>query len=557
VGLIYESAQVVRRAVLMGGRKKVDTIVAPAEFSRKIGDRHHLDHANSNASKLRQFFGRGAPRSFGCECADVHFVNDLAFEFLAEPLRIGPPKLRWIHHHRRIMRPTRLIARCGIWVKMLGVVQAKSVKCASAAFNRAGKISTLFAHQRVKFATRVAGRTFFQNEIELHCFRRPNPKMCLATADYFRADCVASRNFSFHLQSDDQNSPNLRRELQHYATRTFIGRSEIVVDGGDSGTGWDKMNGKEIRIEFFKPLDEAFALTKKILFQPFDFTKWCVIGFAAFLAHLGAGFNFRYNYNRNSNWRDIPRLRNFADWLASIPHPVVVFGAAVLFVIALALTIIFTWLRARGRLIFIDCVAKNRAAIVEPWREFRQQGNSYFLFSLLVGCGFLLVAALLSLPFMLPIVRGVTFLHLHDFYLISMIALWGMIILLAVCAWILIGHIMVPVMYRRRCRAGESLRRAISLINSYPGEITLYCLFWIALAIGVGVIACAATCLTCCVAAIPYVGTVILLPVYVCLRAFGLLFLRQFGADYDVWAGITPPNELSPAQVPPPLPSEA
>ena len=38
------------------------------------------------------------------------------------------------------------------------------------------------------------------------------------------------------------------------------------------------------------------------------------------------------------------------------------------------------------------------------------------------------------------------------------------------------------------------------------------------------------------------VGTVILLPVYVCVRAFGLLFLRQFGPDYDVWATLPPPE---------------
>jgi hypothetical protein len=54
--------------------------------------------------------------------------------------------------------------------------------------------------------------------------------------------------------------------------------------------------------------------------------------------------------------------------------------------------------------------------------------------------------------------------------------------------------------------------------------------------------------------AIPYIGTVILLPVFVLLRSFSLLFLRQFGSDYDVWAGFTPP-EFLPVLVPPPAPS--
>jgi len=63
-----------------------------------------------------------------------------------------------------------------------------------------------------------------------------------------------------------------------------------------------------------------------------------------------------------------------------------------------------------------------------------------------------------------------------------------------------------------------------------------------------------ATCATCCIAALPYVGTVILLPVYVCLRAFGLRFIRQFGPDYDVWAVVSNPPPVK-ATEPPPLPS--
>jgi hypothetical protein len=189
---------------------------------------------------------------------------------------------------------------------------------------------------------------------------------------------------------------------------------------------------------------------------------------------------------------------------------------------------------------------------VQPWREFREQGNSYFLFSVLIGCGFLLFAALLSLPFLLPIVRGVTFLHLHDVYLISVIVLWGVVVLLLVFAWALVAHLMVAIMYRRRCRVGEAFSVVISLIAAYPGEIVLYCLFWVVLGLATMIVGCVTICATCCIAAIPYIGTVILLPVFVLLRSFSLCFLRQFGPDYDVWA--TLPQPEAPA-IPPPLPT--
>jgi hypothetical protein len=79
----------------------------------------------------------------------------------------------------------------------------------------------------------------------------------------------------------------------------------------------------------------------------------------------------------------------------------------------------------------------------------------------------------------------------------------------------------------------------------------LYCLFWIVLALATVVVTCLATCATCCIAAIPYVGTVILLPIFVLLRSFSLLFLRQFGTEYDVWAEFVPP-EFVPVLLPTP-----
>jgi hypothetical protein len=95
------------------------------------------------------------------------------------------------------------------------------------------------------------------------------------------------------------------------------------------------------------------------------------------------------------------------------------------------------------------------------------------------------------------------------------------------------------------------------LIAIHPGEIVLYCLFLVVLVIATGLISCFAICATCCIAAIPYVGTVILLPVVVLLQAFSLSFIRQFGPDYDVWANSMPPESLPILSGAPPSPSVA
>jgi hypothetical protein len=314
------------------------------------------------------------------------------------------------------------------------------------------------------------------------------------------------------------------------------------------------MSGTDLKIEIFKPFGEAFQLTNKILFQPFDLKKWFVIGFAAWLANLGSGGGgFNYQGNRRNE------VQKINEAISQIPHPILFFGVCLLIFLVLALIVVLAWLRARGGFIFIDCIVKNRGAIAEPWHEFQKEGNSYFLFSLVVAFFFLVFAALVSLPLVLLAINGRYYSYLHHDHLnvfaLLVIAGWAFVVVLAIIAWALIASFMLAVMYRRRCRAYEAFRAAASLVCGYPVEIILYCLFLIVLAIATTLIGCFMVCATCCVAAVPYIGTVILLPVFVFFRSFSLLFLRQFGPDYDVWASFIPveflPILLAPPSAPP------
>ena len=310
------------------------------------------------------------------------------------------------------------------------------------------------------------------------------------------------------------------------------------------------MNGTEPKIEIFKPFEEAFELTKKILFRPFDITKWFVIGFAAFLANLAGGVhfgNFNPNWNRHGVWRAFATSSTTGigpadQWpLWVIP---LIFGGVVL---CFALVFVLMWVGARGRFIFTDCIVRNRAAIVQPWNEFRREGNSFFLFCLFLAAAVIAILAFAFLPALLPLI-----LHgdrANAGFAIGLIFWAGLILLLAL-AWALISQIMIPVMYRRRCLAREAFGESVSLIAKHPGPLILYFLFFIVLTLASAMVGCISACVTCCITAIPYLGTVILLPIYVLLYGFTLNFLRQFGPDYDVWANITPPEI-------PPIPSSA
>lgn len=318
------------------------------------------------------------------------------------------------------------------------------------------------------------------------------------------------------------------------------------------------MNGNGSKIEIFKPFGEGFELMKKILFQPFDLRKWLVIGFAAFLASLSGGFTSVSNPLSGWDTREDNKaiVESFHDvwsegqiewWLVAL----IAVGALIILVLVLVLA----WVGARGRFIFTDCIVHNRAAIVTPWKEFRAEANSFFIFSVLAVLTLIIFAIVGVLGLALPLILRGEGSRPGTALLIAFCVFLFVVACLAF-GFALTLQLMVPVMYRQRCRAMDAFGQIGRLMAAHPGPVLLYMLFFLVLVIAAAVISCAVTCATCCFAAIPYVGTVILLPIPVTLGAFSLLFLRQFGADYDVWSGFVPP-EFLPVLMPPPAPSGA
>jgi hypothetical protein len=299
------------------------------------------------------------------------------------------------------------------------------------------------------------------------------------------------------------------------------------------------MDGNGPKIEIFKPFGEAFELMKRILFQPFDLKKWLVIGFAAWLANLGAGGGGNFNIPDGEH----KEAHKFNEAIGQISQPVLITGICVVVCIVLILIVVFAWLRARGRFILVDCIVRNRAAIVEPWKEFRAEGNSFFLFSLLMVLAFIVVIAVAGLGLILPFIPWGNHVEPGIGFWMGL-SLFVFVVVCLAFVWALICQLMVPIMYRQRCRARLAFTQAVDLVSYHPGPILLYVLFLLLLAVAMCMIACAVTCATCCIAAIPYVGTVILLPIPVTLGGFSLLFLRQFGSEYNVWADFMPPEFL-------------
>ncbi len=114
---------------------------------------------------------------------------------------------------------------------------------------------------------------------------------------------------------------------------------------------------------------------------------------------------------------------------------------------------------------------------------------------------------------------------------------------------VLLEDFVVPTMYLRNAPVMSAWRivRAEVLAGNV-GTIILYFLMKIVLAIAVGIIGIMATCLTCCLAAIPYLGTVILLPLFVFTRCYPVCFLEQLGPSWKFFPP-DPPEPEAPQAV--------
>jgi hypothetical protein len=290
------------------------------------------------------------------------------------------------------------------------------------------------------------------------------------------------------------------------------------------------------------PIGLALTRTKYILFKPFDLGKWFTLGFCAWLAELGERGGG--GGGGNSGWRTwtggpgSPRFPSAGSgwdpngWLNSNLHWLVPVGVIALLVV-IALGVLITWLNSRGKFMFLDGVARNRGAVREPWHEFRPEANSLFAFGVILaltwgvlGLAALAIGGVLAWP---DIQSGVFGGAAVTAIIVSGLLMLAIGLPLGIIRWLL-HHLVVPTMYARRLRVFEAWGIARDeIVTGHVGTLVLYFLMRLVLALGMGIIAGFAVCVTCCIVAIPYIGTVILLPLAVFSQSYTLYFLEQFG----------------------------
>ena len=309
-----------------------------------------------------------------------------------------------------------------------------------------------------------------------------------------------------------------------------------------------------MEISYTAPLRRAWQHMQAMLFHPLHLERWLVVGFAAFLAnllHAGSGL-FTWGNHLPFRHETLPAVgqpfqavRDHV--LALLEKPVVLLVIAVGLVAFGILLLVLAWVSARARFVFLENVVTGRGEFVEPWGRSGRLGRSLFLWYAAFSFTWLLPIGVVAMPFahgIVAVFRGEGFLEPPLVVMVLHGVVAGVLVLLLTFVSFLTCEFVVPLMLMHDETATRAWARFWPLFTSHLGEFVAYALFVAVVCIAVGVTLVVAGVATCCIGLvlmmIPYIGTVLLLPIEITARAYGPAFLAQYGPGWDLFASRAP-----------------
>ena len=323
-------------------------------------------------------------------------------------------------------------------------------------------------------------------------------------------------------------------------------------------------------IKCFDVFKRAFRRMTAILFSPFSLSKWCVLAFCAWLTiifnsqggGMGGGFYFKFSDTSNLPYV-VSRIGHFLKDVFlgdvffvggicnyfKIEQSVfwfVVFGTAMSVFIMLLVNLILVWVSCRFKFIFIDNIANDSTEIKKPWKKFKERGNSAFWWMfefILISVAFMLlmftIIMLEFFPFFQEFLRNDT-IKLRDLSgivsALNLVVFFGGMVILFF-AYYFFNEFVLPIMYKKDMCAKNAYREFLKLFTANPLTFIKFWLLQILANIACGLAVILFIMVTCGVIAIPmlipYLGVLVILPVFVFHRAQSMELLAAFGKEYS------------------------
>ena len=301
------------------------------------------------------------------------------------------------------------------------------------------------------------------------------------------------------------------------------------------------------RIDCMGSIEKAIEHTKVVLFRPFDLNKWLARGVSICLSVLGTGggggVSFP-NFNTGGGGPGGPApsspeefVEEVRTMIAENLTNIIIIGSIGLIVV-LALTLLITWLGARGRLMFVRAVALDDAGIGVNWNEAGRLSSSLFWFSIvLAAIGWIVVlgaAALGVFLFLVAVDAGAeSFLEFWP-YIGWPILIFLIYLAIMIPIWLLLNDFVVPVMYHFNLTVMPAWGVVRGMIRGNVWPLTLFYIIRFVVSIVKGIAVMLAGCVTCCVGFLPVLSQALTAPVHVFDRAFSMYALESMSDDFKM-----------------------
>ncbi len=239
-------------------------------------------------------------------------------------------------------------------------------------------------------------------------------------------------------------------------------------------------------------ISPAIQRTKTFLFKPFKWSTYLKLCLVAVITE-GLGSNSGSSWNRHHSWSHGPADSgspvNPLAWLLSLtPSLIAAIVAAVVAVIVLGFVVCY--LITRLRFAFFHCLIHNTKEIGPGWRLYRTQATRFFWLNVVVGLCFLLLVALIALPF----VAGGWWLHRGApaggapdigfiLLLLPLVPAILLLMLVAFLADLILRDLMLPHYALENATAGQAWAAVRARINREKGPFFLYAVLRIVLPI--------------------------------------------------------------------------
>ncbi len=326
-----------------------------------------------------------------------------------------------------------------------------------------------------------------------------------------------------------------------------------------------------MNIHYTEPLSRAWLRMKILLFRPFDLGLWFVLGFTAFLASLadgagGGGSNAGTRFDGSNDFESIRDVaENSFDSVRNFLADSLAFGLVMMLLTGLlVLLVLLLWLSSRGKFMFLDNLVHRRSEVTRPWSEYASEGNSLFVWQLVYALVVLTVMGLLGLFGVLtfaPLLAGdVAWMVTAPLAILA--GTLGFVLIVALCyvEFFLSGFV-VPIMHKHRVSTTRAWSIFLAVFKEHPGSFVACGIFYLLISILGSIALFFGGLVTCCIGllllAIPYIGSVVSLPMSVTLRYYTLDFLGQFGPEFQLLEPVVdgPRNGAGPYSQPEPGPA--